>query len=112
MELYHYTRADTAIKKILPWMKLKMNSLGKMNDPKENLYHIVNYDEFVGFTNNSKEFNMDESFIAEKIRTETKIVAFSVDKEILADNTELQVKDFNFSECGQHMAKITKVSVS
>jgi hypothetical protein len=96
MELYHYTRTDTAIKKILPWMKLKMNSLGKMNDPKENLDHIVNYDDFVGFTNKSREFNLDESFIAEKIRTEAKIIAFSIDKEILSEEYRVASEGFQF----------------
>lgn len=35
-KIYHYTKLSTAVEYILPSMQLRTNSLGKMNDPKEN----------------------------------------------------------------------------
>lgn len=78
MKLYHYTKSDILIKYILPDMGLKMNFLEKMNDPKENLIHIVNSNEFIG-SNVQIKNNLDQIYLAHQIRTETQILAFSID---------------------------------
>jgi hypothetical protein len=47
MNLYHFTKADTAQKHILPKMNLKFNKVSKMNDPVENLLHLTNSQDLI-----------------------------------------------------------------
>jgi len=95
MNLYHFTKAETAIRNILPSMKLRMNFLSNMNDPNENLYHVVNFEDNVlkkaKYSLSGYEFDM-----AQKIRNETRILAFSIDKEILTENIKLNVFGYQF----------------
>lgn len=78
-KLYHFTSTENAIQYILPSLKLRMNSLGKMNDPKENLMHIINshlYSEY-----KYKIGDITETVDAMMMSKETKIVSFSTDKK-------------------------------
>ncbi len=90
MKLYHYTKSDILIKHILPDMELKMNYLVNMNDPKENLIHIVDYDELIGSNIERNNSNLDQVYLANQIRTETQILAFSVD--YIYNNLEYRVE--------------------
>ncbi|MCW3788333.1 hypothetical protein [Plebeiibacterium sediminum] len=52
-KLYHNTKTETALRYILPKeilsgeSRLKMNNIGSMNDPKENLMFVTNIDECI-----------------------------------------------------------------
>lgn len=89
--LYHFTKADTAIRKILPNMNLRMNRLGNMNDPKENLLHITDLDDNIKDTLPFSDSTADEYVIALKISDETKIVSFSIDAEIISNNVKQKI---------------------
>lgn len=67
-----------------------------MNDPKENLLHIVKLNEYAISTNGAKGLNLDEYFVAEKIRNESRIIAFSIDKEIQKENYKGKINGFQF----------------
>lgn len=95
MNLYHYTKLETGIRKILPRMKLRMNFLSKMNDPNENLYHIVNLEEGI-FNRKSYGLSSDEYLMAQKITNETRILAFTVDKEVISDNIKSNILGYQF----------------
>lgn len=75
-KLYHFTTTEKAIQYILPFCKLKMNSLGKMNDPKENLMHIINSQNY-----SDEQLKSGEIVDALMISNETKIISFSTDKK-------------------------------
>lgn len=75
-------------------MNLRMNHIGDMNDPKENLYHIVYENDFVEIKGGKKEFNFDEYLLAEKIRKETRIISFSTDKEVFTETNK--IKDYGY----------------
>lgn len=90
--LYHFTKAETAIRKILPNMNLRMNNLGNMNDPKENLQHITDLDENVNDLFSFDGIRSDEYIIAKSISEETKIVSFSINRTIDTDGVKHEVK--------------------
>lgn len=90
--LYHFTKADTAIRKILPSLSLRMNKLGNMNDPKENLRHITDFDDNIKDTLSYNEISSDEYVIALKISNETILVSFSIDKEIITDGIKHKIE--------------------
>lgn len=90
--LYHFTKADTAIRMILPNMNLRMNRLGNMNDPKENLLHITDLEDSIEDTLPFSGLKADEYVIASKICDETKIVSFSIDTEIISDDVKQRIK--------------------
>lgn len=75
MKLYHYTSYDTAIRKILPYGILKFNSVAKVNDVVENLYHI----------SDSIDSIFDEDIFdvvrARKIQKEWQLLCFSTDTD-------------------------------
>jgi hypothetical protein len=96
MKLYHYTRSDIAIKKILPEMELRMNFLANMNDPKENLCHIVNSHEYFDFHTNSNKLDSNKILLADRIRKETRIIAFSKDKEVLCESYRVSTQGYQF----------------
>lgn len=96
MKLYHYTRSDLAIKKILPEMELRMNFLANMNDPKENLCHIVNSHEYFDFHTNLDKLDSSKIFIADRIRKETRIIAFSTDREVLCREYQVNTQGYQF----------------
>jgi hypothetical protein len=76
MRLYHYTKFDTAISKILPSMQLRFNSLIGMNDPVENFRHYTNFEESI--------FEYGDLFDvvkAEKLQKQWKTLCFSIDKK-------------------------------
>lgn len=87
-KLYHFTRSDIAINKILPARKLRMNYLSFMNDPQENLYHIVNDDNNI-IEKSISDLVSFEYFFAETIRNEAKVLAFTIDKEASAETTKI-----------------------
>ncbi len=76
-------------------MELRMNFLSNMNDPKENLLHIINFTENATYNAESK-INFNEFIIAKKIRDETRIVTFSTDKEILVENDKQNIHGYKF----------------
>ncbi|MDS1031376.1 hypothetical protein RDV77_01900 [Porphyromonadaceae sp. NP-X] len=78
-KLYHFTTTEKAIQYILPFCKLKMNSLGEMNDPKENLKHIINSHNYSD--EQLKRGEISEMIDALMISKETKIISFSTDKK-------------------------------
>lgn len=92
--LYHFTKAEIAIRKILPRMKLRLNILSFMNDPKENLQHIVKFDENVNFRTYQERIGFEEYIIAKLIREETRIVTFSIDKDVLFENNKHHIYGF------------------
>lgn len=95
--LYHYTKAETAIRKILPEKILRMNYLANMNDPKENLLHLIDYTETINplrkFPNNADVFLM-----ALNIREKTRITSFSTDKNVEIENTTQLMNGYEFQK--------------
>jgi len=92
--LYHYTKTDTAIRKILHKKTFRMNNLGNMNDPKENLRHITDIEENVLNDLNQIGFSIDDWGMAKYIADETKILSFSIDSEITFENHKYQNKGY------------------
>lgn len=88
--IYHFTKSDTAIKYIFPTFELRLNNIGNMNDPLENLKYI---------TNNPSKFIFEFSTI-NKISKLFKILSFSYDKII--DNST--VKGYQFNRMWAHYA--------
>lgn len=76
MYLYHYTKYETAINKILPFKRLKFNYMGLMNDPVENLMHLTNTEETIFENKNMLEFSR-----ALKVQKEWQALCFSTDRE-------------------------------
>lgn len=95
--LYHFTKADTAIRRILPDKKLRMNFLSNMNDPQENLFHIVNIDDNV-FEKQLNEILSFQYFYANYIRNETRVLAFSTDKQVKSENIDICIKGYQFQK--------------
>lgn len=89
--LYHYTKVETAIEKILPFCELKMFPLSQMNDPEENLMHEVEPYNYI------KDLNYEPNYIsrlpiASLIRNETLIASFSIDKKNQSNGNFEEVK--------------------
>lgn len=81
--IYHFTRSETAIRKILPDRpELLMNNVSKMNDPTENLTYISNTNESIINPFKNYYLSLDTIVIAERIRNESKVLCFSVDKAV------------------------------
>lgn len=72
--LYHYTKVETLLKYILPQNAIRLNSLINMNDPNENLLHMVYKDGII----NTSDPSLDEVYSAEKIQKESKVACFSI----------------------------------
>lgn len=88
-KLYHFTKIETAIRFILPNKYLLLNSLINMNDPKENLLHETNIGEgFKFFT------YIDDYTLAKKIQNETKVLCFSIDRQIEIENKLFKIKGY------------------
>jgi len=79
--LYHYTKVEAAIEKILPFFELKMFPLSRMNDPEENLMHEVEPYNYIEDLNNKIDY-LGRFSIASLIRNETLIASFSINREI------------------------------
>lgn len=95
--LYHYTKTETAIRKILPDKVLLMNFLANMNDPKENLTHIINLNETIKpLENGASEPN--EVFMAYKFREGIRLSSFSTDKEIFVEGNKQVMKGYEFQK--------------
>ncbi|HDP75998.1 MAG TPA: DUF2971 domain-containing protein [Bacteroidales bacterium] len=95
--LYHYTKAETAIRKILPEKILRMNHIANMNDPKENLFHQVDFTESLHplrkYPANSYSY-----LLALNIRKQTRITSFSTDKNIQIENTSQRMCGYEFQK--------------
>lgn len=99
--LYHYTRVETAIEKILPFFELKMFPLRQMNDPEENLMHEVEPYNYI------EDLNYQPSYIsrlpiASIIRNETLIASFSIDKNIQENGITENVKGYHLQRMWSH----------
>lgn len=80
-KLYHYTNLNTAIEFILPSMKLRTNSLKKMNDPKENqpwAFSTINIDYLSIFPETySEQSHIEHQFMfGNKIRENIQVICF------------------------------------
>ena len=93
--LYHYSKADTAIEKILPFFELKMNRLAQMNDPEENLSHEVEPYNYVDDLDNNNSI-LGRFQIAQLIRNQTIITSFSLDSEVKSINSK-QTKGYHLN---------------
>jgi hypothetical protein len=85
-KLYHFTKTETALRYILPKeilsgeSRLKMNNIGSMNDPKENLMFVTNIDECIINPIDGYKITGDSYLIANHIRNESYVLCFAVDK--------------------------------
>ena len=85
--LYHFTKTETALRYILPKeiiskeSRLRMNNVGLMNDPKENLSYVTNTDESIINPIDGYKIKGDSYLIANHIRNESQVLCFSIDKE-------------------------------
>ena len=95
--LYHYTKAETAIRKILPDKVLLMNFLANMNDPKENLTHVINVNESINQWKNGVS-NYQEFLLAHKIRDGVRLSSFSTDREFLVEGRMQKLKGYEFQK--------------
>ncbi len=85
---------DTIISWILPTQKLRLNCIKNMNDPSESLTYITDfYDKIVNSRHNST-YSLDDQFIASRFQNETKILSFSVDREVEQEQIKRVVKGF------------------
>jgi len=75
--LYHYTKFETAVTKILPFNRLKLNIFEQMNDPLENLKYLTNC-----FDNVIDNGLGDDYVRARLIQKEWQILCFSTDSII------------------------------
>jgi hypothetical protein len=71
--LYHFTTIDKAVRFILPDFSLRMNQLSNTNDPKENLIHKIEFQNYLN-QDDASEFPL-----AQLYSSETKILSFSTD---------------------------------
>lgn len=80
-KLFHYTNLNTAIEFILPSMKLRTNSLKKMNDPKENqpwAFTTMNIDYLSIFPETySEQTHLEHQFMfGNRIRENIQVICF------------------------------------
>lgn len=86
-KLYHFTKTETALRYILPKeiisgeSRLRMNNIGSMNDPKENLMFVTNIDECIINPIDGYKITGNSYLIANHIRNESYVLCFAVDKK-------------------------------
>jgi len=83
-KLYHYTTIEKAIENILPKLELQLGNIQNVNDPLENLLHHIEVSTII---DSDYKSNMQDFLIASYIRKESKILCFTIDKEI--DNKKI-----------------------
>jgi hypothetical protein len=107
--LYHFTNAEVAINKILPSKTLRLNNIGNMNDPKENLIHLIELDSKVPLRNPYDKPSITDLLFAEEIRNTIYILSFSIPKEPYRKETyNYETSVYKFQSMWSHYADNNK----